>query len=473
MVSQVVAAEYVVRFLSETDGYERGAQAVNRANQQVNRSEQQLTQQRQRREQQEQRQEQQRRRAQRQQVSGIGRNVLTRLPGGAAGLGLAGAAGFGVAGLGAAGVATAGVGAAAIGIAALGTAAVQAAIELGSIQGIQLADEFELLKQETRLLLAEWGTALIPIIRPVVQGLTNFVATLRRLNILGEEEFATGGRADVGLTRDDRGRIGFEGRRSGVGARGGDGEPFRISISGVVAQALEGIGRLLLEDALAYGELIRDSALALGNLALDGIRALGDFARQGVAVLGSFAIEGVRALAQLLPDIGNAASNAADAIGDRILRNLQDVIDLRGGSVTGPLAQALGFQRGGIVPATPGGILGRIGEGGQSEAIAPISDLVTIIRRALGVGSAGGSDIGVVDQFRAALANANEQVSLESRLDAADARMAQSTAGAAGTTTVNTGLTATYLTRSEYDALTDEQKAGRFFGIKRAAPAGG
>ena len=465
MVSQVIAGEYVVRFLSDTEGYERGAMAVGRANQQVNRSEQKLERERQQR-------DQQRRRAQRQQFSGIGRGVVGRLPGGAAGLGLAGAAGFGVAGLGAAGIATAGVGAAAIGIAALGTAAVQASIELGSIQGIQLADEFSLLKQEVQLLLAEIGTALIPIIRPVVQGLTDFVRTLRQIGLLSGEQFAVGGRADVALRRDAAGRITFAGRGGAPQTRG-DSEPFRISISGLLLDAAEAIGRLALAALRRIGDLLLADIRAWGELIRDGAIALGNFARDGVAALSSFAIEGLRILTGLLPNVGETAGNAANAIGNRVLRNLQDVIDLRGGSVTGPIYRhfgggagrnnfgqpsdtPFGFQRGGIVPATPGGILGRIGEGGQAEAIAPISDLVGIIRRALGQPGGAGGDVHIVDQFRAALAGSAEKVSLESRLNAADARMAQTAPAGGGTTVVSggtAGLTVSRLTKPEYEAL--------------------
>jgi hypothetical protein len=49
--------------------------------------------------------------------------------------------------------------------------------------------------------------------------------------------------------------------------------------------------------------------------------------------------------------------------------------DLFGRLIIGPLGGIPGLAEGGIVPATPGGTLARIGEGGQAEAVIPLNKM--------------------------------------------------------------------------------------------------
>ena len=533
-----LASEFLVRFETDTSGYLAGVRRVEQANQRLGQSEQRLSQGRQRAARQEASQQRQtagqqanqgrqragQRAALQRQGVGIGQGVIGRLPGGGAGLGILGAAGLGgagVAGIGAAGLAAGAAGAAAIGVAALGAASVKAAIDLGTLEGLQLADDFALLKQETQLLLAEWGTALIPLIRPMVQGLRDFVQLLRRLNILGEEEFVTGGRADVRLTQDRAGRIGFQGRSGGVQTRGGERGPLfgglfegsfgeialevlkRLGIFTVKALALFGklaleglealvklafegalklgelavdgvvwLGRFAVEGALKLGELAVDGAAWLARLAVDGVITLRDFARDGLATLRQFAVDAIRAL---IEGAVGTAGDVASGVGNRILDNYRDVIDLRGGSVTGPALRRLedlfgerpglgmpsptpyGFQHGGIIQPRSGGILARVAEGGQPELIAPVTDLANILREHLGLNLGGGrmsmgnqqaTELRVIDQLRGTLTTAGDRTSLEDRVRAADTRQFDLEEAAAAA-----GFPIVYLTKAAYDAL--------------------
>ena len=350
MVTQQVTSDYVVRFIAETEEYERGTQQVERQNQRVSNSEQRLERERQRRD----RQQQQQRRQLRSQGAQIGSQVAGRAGFG----GAAGAIGL----LGAGSVATAGVGAALVGVTALGAAAVNASIQLGTIQGIALSDDLEQLRYELNLLLAALGNEVIPLIRDFIRGFRDVIRILQRFGLLGGDDTVTQGRA---LTQFDR-------NRAGVGVSGGRSRDIRAESERTTA----------LQYFFRYG--------TTPGLALQGISAV------------------------------------SNLFGDD---------------------EPTDFHRGGIVLPRPGGLVGRIAEAGQAEAVIPLRQLDRIL--------GGNTDTRSIDDLRSAFANANILPPLSSRI--ADAVPVTIQTAEGNDATLEPSVDITTLTQIEYNELTERE----------------
>ena len=102
---------------------------------------------------------------------------------------------------------------------------------------------------------------------------------------------------------------------------------------------------------------------------------------------------------KVLLDVGEVLHAAGQALGQKILEGmalaLGSIGDVIGGAVGGafsgiglPDINIPGFAAGGVVPATPGGRIVRVGEGGRDEAIVPLGR---------GGGGAGGNTYITID----------------------------------------------------------------------------
>ena len=408
MVSRAVS-EFVVRYLSDTGDYERGAQRVERANAQVERSEERLERQRQARE------AQGDRRARRggggggggggrglgQQAAGIGSGLAATA--GLSGLtGIAGQAGLGRFVSSPAGLALGLGGAAALGVAGLGAAAIQASRSLGTLEGIELSEEWIRLKHETRLLLAEWGTVLLPAVTAVARGLRNMVEWLRSINLLNERTITGGGRSDAVLGQGTGREVIVTGGRPPRPLSQQERERERVE--DIRQRRAEGRERIENQGVPSwFSGVIFDLRRDLANLGFDP------------------------------PERGAGPPRLPIRTPDLNLFN-------RG-------APPQDLQTGGIVRPRPGGTLARIAEGGEAEAVAPLTDLA----RLLGLQSMRSEiqEQRLAERLQTSLQHAQDLPPLYSRVEP------QAAAGG-GTTNVNLGSPVRIMTQTDFDALTNK-----------------
>ena len=126
------------------------------------------------------------------------------------------------------------------------------------------------------------------------------------------------------------------------------------------------------------------------------------YLRAVIAVVG-FVVDGVKGLISFIEDLVEGFRTVTDAIGDFI-----DRARSIGDSVGSVVSLIPGLADGGIVPSTPGGRLVRVAEGGESEAIIPLSQIQSLADSAptnvsveLNIGSERFMDV-FVDTFQAA-----------------------------------------------------------------------
>ena len=341
------------------------------------------------------------------------------------GVGRIAGAGFGAAG--AAGAATAGIGLAVAGVIALGTAAANASVELGTVRGLELAQGMFELRQALTELFATIGDRLIPLVLPIIRGLTALADRLRIF--IGDEDFGGQGRAATTFARTEDGGVAIAGR-------------------GVGAAAREAASQRRFEEGRDFlSSRIRRTDVA-GNARDDGVAAAlhEEFsARRAEQTPHENPV--LRALGFPAPGPGLSTAQT------RELRAVyENAPDFAGGG------QAPGFQTGGIVAPRPGGILARVAEAGEAEAIFPLSELSRFLDG--GGGRRGGAaDVRQADALRFAMERSQDLPPLADLI-----RPPTPVTVEAG---VDTGVPIEVLTQAEYDALT-ERDPGTLYAIKAA-----
>ena len=284
-----------------------------------------------------------------------------------------------------------------IAINALTRASSAASRSLGTVASIRLDQSLATLRRETRLLFGEIGNALLPVVRLFVRGLTSAVRGLRNfLDWLG-----------YGIEESAGGRATVAFTRDPVtGEIGGyTREPDATTIGGSPSRSIQGAEQ---RGDYSYPQAAEDR----------------------FGFLTPF--EGA-------PGTGGFQTTPAD----------------RSDVFTGP-----SFQHGGIVRPRPGGVLARVAEAGEAEAILPMR----VLSQAMGGMTQQSTESAkyIADAFQSALEQSQELPPLWERHRELDQAFA---GGDVVTNTTIAGAAATpvtWLTQAAYDALTTEQTAGVF-----------
>ena len=167
----------------------------------------------------------------------------------------------------------------------------------------------------------------------------------------------------------------------------GDWEGAVDTLSAYVERSKERI-KAAFRIMLDVGAVFLSAGARLGAKVIDGIKAVW-------AIKG----EAFRAIVGALLDVGQVFLDAGKELAGQLIAGISSGLsslgDVIGGAVGGVLGgiglpdiNIPGFAAGGVVPATPGGRIVRVGEGGRDEAIVPLGR---------GGGGAGGNTYITVD----------------------------------------------------------------------------
>lgn len=318
-------------------------------------------------------------------------------------------------------------------ISAFTSATIKASREMGTIESLRLGRAMFQLRRETTLLFAELGTVVLPIVQSLVEGLTGFVRVLRWLNILGEEEVLKQGRGTLQAGYTPQGMPTFFDVARAQEGRGG-------------TQILEALG-IARGDGPKMPRLI---GLDLAQMIRHPV--------ESVVVKKVLPVAGAQIVKELERSVD---TENAEGFWEKYIKQMSN---------------PFGFQHGGIVHPRQGGVLARVAEGGQAEAILPmrqLASLMTAVRGGAMPAPGGyGAQERLADDFQAALRHSQDLPPLWQLLEEDEAAEAAAAAAPVEVTVTPTGAAAplNFVTGPEYTALTDKTGFYAIYGPDATGP---